>query len=270
MLHVRATISRFQVDPDKIKRRPYSTPENFHVNILLRRQWNIVAQLLLCGTKVFLVDQVNLVQNRQGRNIPSIPRHYIDQLIVRNVVSNDDTSVRNPVNLHDPLDRFLGEPRQLYRAGNGGSSFVCPCDYNIWPLLIQTYTHRLKLVPQQLDLTRLKNVQDQKNQIGIPSDGEDALASSFARACAADYSRKVENLDVSPVQSHNSRNNGQCCECVCCDFGFRIRQSVENGRFSDTRKPVQDYVCGSGFFDFKTLSSSFATAVLFDVIAKFG
>src|SRR2546426_12767809 len=156
MLHVRATISRFQVDPDKIKRRPYSIPENFHVNILLRRQWNIVTQLLLCGTKVFLVDQVNLVQNRQGRNISSIPCHYIDQLIVRDVVSNDDSSVRYSVDLHDPLDRFLGEPRQLYRAGNGGFSFVFPCDFNILPLLVQTYTPRLKLAPHHLDLTRLE------------------------------------------------------------------------------------------------------------------
>src|SRR5256712_1217461 len=172
MLHVGATISWFQVDPDKIKRRPYSIPENFHVNIFLCRQWNIVAQLLLCGTKVFLVDQVNLVQNRQGRNISSIPCHYIDQLIVRNVVSNDDTSVRYSVDLHDPLDRFLVEPRQLYRAGNGGFSFFCPCDYNIWPPLIQTYTHRLKLVPQQLDLTWLEYVPDEKNYICIPCDGE--------------------------------------------------------------------------------------------------
>src|SRR5207244_11414988 len=47
MLHIRTTISRFQVDPDKIKRRPYSIPENFHVNILLCRQRNIVTQILL-------------------------------------------------------------------------------------------------------------------------------------------------------------------------------------------------------------------------------
>src|SRR3989442_8479976 len=165
MLHVRATISWFQVDPDKIKRRPYSIPENFHVNILLRRQWNIVAQLLLCGTKVFLVDQVNLVQNRQGRNIPSIPRHYIDQLIVRNVVSNDDTSVRNPVNLHDPLDRFLGEPRQLYRAGNGGCSFVLPCGYKHWPPLIHTSTHPPELVPPHLGPSPLSQVPHQKCKI---------------------------------------------------------------------------------------------------------
>src|SRR5438128_3070027 len=105
MLHVRATISGFQVDPDKIKRRPYSIPENFHVNILLCGQRDIVTQVLLHGPKIFLVDQVNLVQNCQRRDIPSIPCHYIDQLIVRNVVSNDDTSVRYSVNLHDAFDR---------------------------------------------------------------------------------------------------------------------------------------------------------------------
>src|SRR5437867_5125692 len=103
MLHIRATISGFQVDPDKIKGLPYSIPENFHVNILLCGQRDIVTQILLHGPKIFLVDQVNLVQNCQRRDIPSIPCHYIDQLIVRNVVSNDDTGVRYSVDLHDPF-----------------------------------------------------------------------------------------------------------------------------------------------------------------------
>src|SRR5437773_4772758 len=92
----------------------------------------------------------------------------------------------------------------------------------------------MKLILQQLDLPRLKHIQDQQYEVRVPGDRENSPSPPSSRRCTADDSWKVEDLNVRSVETQNPRNNREGCEGVCRNFRFRICQPIQNSRLTNT------------------------------------
>src|SRR5437867_6833156 len=92
----------------------------------------------------------------------------------------------------------------------------------------------MKLILQQLDLSRLKHVQDQQYEVRVPGNRENSPSPPASRRCAADDSWKVEDLDIRSVETQNSRNNREGCEGISRNFRLSIRQPIQNSRFTNT------------------------------------
>src|SRR6266851_7640902 len=227
---VRLPIGPLQVDPDKIQSTPDLIHQLVHVRVLLcGNRHEIFPDLLLDRVQVLLVHQVHLVQDQNRRSVFHTTRKNIDQLVIRNVVPNDDATVRDAESFHDSLDSCRSKLCQLERSCDRYSSLIRPVDSYIRRLLVQPNTHLVNLVQQGLQLTRLKYVQDQHDQVSIPGYRENSSPPSPARRGSTNYPGQVEDLNIGPIMPHDSWNNCQCGERVGGDLGLGIGQSVENG-----------------------------------------
>src|SRR5438093_6067299 len=92
----------------------------------------------------------------------------------------------------------------------------------------------MKLILQQLNLSRLKHVQDQQYEVRVPGNRENSPSPPASRRRAANDSWKVENLDVRSVETQNPRNNSEGCEGICRNFRLSIRQPIQNSRLANT------------------------------------
>src|SRR5947209_7069362 len=112
----------------------------------------------------------------------------------------------------------------------------------------------MKLMLQQLHLSRLKHVQDQQDKVRVPCHRENSPSPSPTRRCSADNSRKIQNLDVRSVETQNPRDNGESCEGVRCNFRLGIRQPVQNSRLTNTREAYENDRCVTALADLESLA----------------
>src|SRR5207248_7296433 len=163
----------------------------------------IASNLFLRSSKVLLVYQVHLVQDDQGGNIPPVPGQHVNQLLVCDIFAYQNAAITNPVGFDYSLDSCRGQFRKLDTGGESEPSLTAPIDDHIGRLLVDPNTHRMKLILQQLDLPRLKHIQDQQYEVRVPGDRENSPSPPSSRRCTADDSWKVEDLNVRSVETQN-------------------------------------------------------------------
>src|SRR5712664_788434 len=114
----------------------------------------------------------------------------------------------------------------------------------------------MKLMFQNLHLSRLKHVQDQQDKVCIPCHGEDSPSPAAAGRCTADDSWKIENLNIRTIETQDPRHNRESCERVCRHFRLCIRQPVQNSGLTNAGESDENHRCVTAFANLEGRSAT--------------
>src|SRR5690348_9779582 len=159
LFKVRLPIRSLQIDSDEVERFPDALCENLHVQIFLSGHWDKVASdLFRHFVEILPVHKIYFVENYEGRNIFSVTRKHVDQLIIVDVFSDQNAPITYSIGFHYSFDRCLGELGEFSASSHGQPSLGSTGDCHIRRLLVNPNTHTMELIPQQLYLAGLENV----------------------------------------------------------------------------------------------------------------
>src|SRR3989454_1447187 len=185
------------------------------------------------------VHEVHLVHDHQGGDVDTVAEQDVDELFVCDVLPHEDTGVVHIVDTKNVLHQLLAHLGELDIRGDRDASRVCHLYRNVRWLFVDPDSDRAQLSPQDSARFRLKDVHDKEYQISVPRDRQDPLAEAPPGGRALDYPREVEELNPRSVDFHNPRDDLQRRELVGADLRLRVRQPVEEGRFTHTGESDQ-------------------------------
>src|SRR2546430_5490297 len=181
LLEIRVPVRAFQIDPDEVESLPYPLSEKVHVQSFLRRYRHKVASHLFPDRcEILLIHKIHLVQDDEAPDISPIPSQDVNQLIVRDVFSYQNTTVAETIRFRDSLDSCRRKLRKLHTGRQCQASLVRSGDCHVGWFLVYPNPHFMQFMFQHLHLSGLKHVQDQQDEICVPGHGEDSPSSSFS------------------------------------------------------------------------------------------
>src|SRR5438445_6039198 len=263
LLKIRVTVGTLEVNPDEIEGLPNPLSKESHVQALLRGYGHkIAADLFLRGGQVLLVNQVHLVQDDQSASVYSVTSQDVGQPIVSAVVSHQNAAITDSVLLNYSLYSCRGELGKFDARGQRKATLVAPSDDHVGGLLVDPNAHLMKLMLQQLYLTRLKHVQDQQDQVRVSRHRQNSSPSATSRRSTADDSWQVKNLNISTIVPEYSRDHRQSSESVGCHLRPGVRQPIQNRRLAHAGKTNQNYGRVASLLDLESRSSALGSGAL--------
>src|SRR5439155_10874896 len=190
-------------------------------------------QLRLERLHVLGRNEINLVHDDQRLHVDAVPGEHVNQLILRDVLSDDDRAVQVPPLTAYVRYQFVVELRQLDRRVHAEATAVRFRQGDIGRTFVQPDPCQSQLFLEDIDMG-LEHIDHQEDQVAASGHGEDLLPAAASLRGTADQSGHVEDLDLRAPILEETRNHVQSGQVVRGYCAVRGRDLIEQRRLADT------------------------------------
>src|SRR2546425_2210709 len=153
----------------------------------LRRNWHELParELRLQLLDVVRGDEVDFVHDDECRHIDPVSRQDVDQLVLRDVLSDDDRAVQISPLPADVRDQLLVELRQSHGRVDRKAAAPAPRKRDVCRLFVEPDPGEPQLVGEDVHV-HLEDVDPRQDEVAPARDGQDLLPATAAFRGAAD------------------------------------------------------------------------------------
>jgi len=233
---------RPHVDPDETKLVVDLLPELVHVHVSLSRdRENVAEEPLPDPPELSGVDHVYLVQHRHRGRVDPVPEQHVDELLVADVLAEHDAGVVDPVDAEDVPHRVPPDPLQRPLRDHRDAADRGLLDHHVGRPLVGPDPYLPQLPLEDRPAPRLKDVEDEQDEVSRPRDREDTPAEALPLRGAGYDPGQVQDLYPGAPVLHHARDHLERREVVSAHLRARVRDPVQDRRLPDAGQPDEDH-----------------------------
>jgi hypothetical protein len=199
-----------------------------------------LAQFILYLRSGLLVYQVDLVDCDERGDVDTVADHCIDEVVLIDFVADQNIRVDDLALCEDCAD--------ILEIEVDGADGVQPdtaapglLDGDIGSRSVDPDAGIVEFAEKDVRMLLVEDVDQDKDQVGAPHDGDDLFPVAFTHGGAGDQAGDIQDLDLRAPVFHQARDHGDGRESIGRRFAYiRAGEPVEQRTFSHGREADQN------------------------------